>query len=434
MSQILSKLSAIKNRLGNSVKTGSPAPTPLLKASIKSTTRLAQHRHKLSTVLRWLVGNAGQAPALAKVLVTAAFFGSLMLVALSIFFLPFPRSRIRPPQHTKTSPSNFYPRVDTSKSTAPAAPKVLAQAPALPAAATPSTKPSAAPSPAPSAVAVAPVTPKAKPETETRKPASVPITALSGALEKIREGQTPPERQKIALGISQTLLKEGKKDIALALLERVTGENPNWTDALLFLSAEYRKSNQLDASSGALLRILQVEPANALAYNNLGMIQMRKQKPRDAIPYLERSFAIDKKAPEVALNLGIAYEQTLIWGKSVQAYEHYLGLVHPKGGLSKDKVINAVKFRMQRLKAFARAQGTLEPQSSPETQLAIQPSTEEHEEDLPLATTQLVDPNPIQPAKESGVPATAVPERAPASTPTQLPTQLPTELKKGASP
>jgi tetratricopeptide (TPR) repeat protein len=258
----------------------------------------------------------------------------------------------------------------------------------------------------------------------------VPITALSGALEKIREGQTPPERQKIALEISQTLFKEGKKDIAVALLERVTGENPSWTDALFLLSAEYRKSSQLDASSGALLRILQVEPANALAYNNLGMIQMRKQKPKDAIPYLERSFAIDKKAPEVALNLGIAYEQTLIWGKSVQAYDHYLGLVHPKGGLSNDKVINAVKFRMERLKAFARAQGTLEPKAQVETQIAIQSHDEEHEEGLPLATGPAVDPNPIQTAKDSGAPATVVQERAPAS----LPSQLPTQLKKGASP
>ena len=431
MSQILSKLSAIKNRLGSSLKPGSTAPTPLLKASIKSTNRLAQHRHKVSTVLRWLVGNAGQAPALAKMLVTAAFFGSLMLVALSIFLLPFPRRKIQPPQHVKTSPANFYPRVDTSKPTAPA-PKAVVQA-------QDQAQPKTQPQPPAAIVAAAPAAPaatkaQAKPEPEARKPASVPITALSGALEKIREGQTPPERQKIALEISQTLLKEGKKDIAFALLERVTGENPSWTEALFLLSAEYRKSGQMDASSGALLRILQVEPANALAYNNLGMIQMRKQKPKDAIPYLERSFAIDKKAPEVALNLGIAYEQTLFWGKSVQAYEHYLGLVHPKGGLSKDKVINAVKFRMERLKAFARAQGTLEPKSQVETQIAAEShpggQEDEHEEDLPLATGPAVDPNPIQTAKDSGAPATVVQERAPAS----LPSKLPTELKKGASP
>jgi tetratricopeptide (TPR) repeat protein len=199
-----------------------------------------------------------------------------------------------------------------------------------------------------------------------------------------------------------------------------------------------------------LLRILQVEPTNSLAYNNLGMIQMRKKKPLDAIPYLERSYTLNQEAPEVALNLGIAYEQTLSWGKSVAAYEHYLKLANPNGGLSKDKVINAVKFRMQRLKAFARAQGTLDQGLDPskvaksEKQLGDEDDSEETVGDLPLASGPVVDPNPIQQPKGNGAAATevAVPaptaapgkERAPAGLQTKLPTDVRGAPKGDAKP
>lgn len=293
--------------------------------------------------------------------------------------------------------------------------------------------PSAAPSPA--ATQKAGAAPAALPQV----PASV--------MDKVREGTTSQDRQKTTIELAQEYFKDSKRDMAFALLERTTGENPQWIDALFLLATEYRKAGRLDPSSGALLRILQVEPTHALAYNNLGMIQMRKKKPKDAIPYLERSFVLKQDAPETPLNLGIAYEQTLTWGKAVAAYEHFLKLANPTGGLSKDKVINAVKFRMQRLKAFARAQGTLD-QGLDATQLARKPKQAEESDDsdegedgeLPLATGPVVDPNPIQQPKGNGSPAAAVvsappsptaKERAPAGVQTQLPTQVKGE---GAKP
>ena len=114
MSQILSKLNSIKNKLKGTVRQTQPgdsepslhsdtpaAPTPVLKATLNASTAAIKkksnaHKHRFIAFMRWLVGNASHVPALAKVLVTAAFFGSVMLVALSIFFLPFPRKKIQP--------------------------------------------------------------------------------------------------------------------------------------------------------------------------------------------------------------------------------------------------------------------------------------------------------------------------------------------------
>lgn len=277
-------------------ESSTPSSTPAPTPVLRSKHDSA-HRHSAAAVLRWLVGNS-RIGKLGALVAVVAFAGGILLVSVTVLLVPPPRANGRLPASVSTPDGNT------------AAPQASA--------------------------------PQAQANIQIQPPAP------------------RPETEQSVLGQARTWIAEGRADAAVALLERSTGQNPKWTEALLLLSLEYRKQGRLDRSGGALVRALQVNPDNALAYNNLGMIQMRNRKPREAIPYFERAFKLDQKSPQLMLNLAIAYEQVEAWGRAAESYERYLQLTNPENKPSRDRLVHAARFRMHRLRAWARASGEAE--------------------------------------------------------------------------
>jgi len=252
MSQILAKLSQLRNKLPNT-SAGSV---------VKAPERLEKkQRRSLSIYLRLWVGNTKKFSGAGTMVASAGFIGSFVLLTLSVLLVP-------PPRHVAVQ-----------------APKAQAEVARTP--------------------AQAPI--------QVQAPTSAPASPSANVEQLLRQ------------------------------------------------ASEHLKKDQLDQSAEALTRVIQIDPTHALAYNNLGMIQLRKKNPTAALPYFERAAKLAQNSPELMLNLGITYEQVQEWSKAAQSYQNYLELMsqpqNKASGLSADlKVIQAARFRMSRLRAWARAQ------------------------------------------------------------------------------
>jgi len=75
------------------------------------------------------------------------------------------------------------------------------------------------------------------------------------------------------------------------------------------------------ARAEALLeRALALEPADAAAWNDLGVVLVRRRQHRRGIEAIQRSLALDPKHAEAHLNLAVALEQD---GQTLGAAVHY---------------------------------------------------------------------------------------------------------------
>jgi hypothetical protein len=255
----------------------------------------------------------------------------------------------------------------------------------------------------------------AKPKTLVQAPRrAAPVTsapsapagrspAMAPSKPTVPNSIAPSEKELQLVKSMEELANSGKIDIAITQLEREIGANPFLTRALFTLAALYQKKNQNDKATATLMRVLQVEPKNSLAYNNLGMIQLKLKRYNEAVVFIEKACQNAPNAPEPWLNMGIAYEQKLRWSDSVRAYEKYIALMSTDEAKKirtavDEKIVGAVNIRLLRLRAFSTAEDrTLasigeqenaeeeaveDPRLAPETS----PSPEEQQE---------VDPKPI---------------------------------------
>ena len=69
-----------------------------------------------------------------------------------------------------------------------------------------------------------------------------------------------------------------------------------------------------------LERALALEPADAAAWNDLGVVLVRRRQHRRGIEAIQRSLALDPKHAEAHLNLAVALEQD---GQTLGAAVHY---------------------------------------------------------------------------------------------------------------
>ena len=122
----------------------------------------------------------------------------------------------------------------------------------------------------------------------------------------------------------EDLAKAGKADAAITQLEREIGSNPFLTRALFTLASLYATKNQNEKATATLMRVLQVEPKNPLAYNNLGMIQLKLKRYNEAVLFLEKACDYAPKNPEPWLNMGIAYERLGKFPSAILQYREAL--------------------------------------------------------------------------------------------------------------
>jgi tetratricopeptide (TPR) repeat protein len=174
-----------------------------------------------------------------------------------------------------------------------------------------------------------------------------PDKAFSEILTRLDSTQDPVERLALASTQVRELVAHQKPELAIALVERMSSKLPPGFELQFTLAGQLRTSGRIQEAMRPLLQILQVDPANARAYNDLGMLLLRQDKLAEAISYLERSVSLKPEIPESALNLAIAYEKATQWVKATQAYGRFLGLAPPGNELRAQ-----VRVRKQRIDAM----------------------------------------------------------------------------------
>ncbi len=82
---------------------------------------------------------------------------------------------------------------------------------------------------------------------------------------------------------------------------------------------EMEQRNDLDAAKEAYLLSVTID-SNSLAYNNLGMVAMKQDRPEDAILYFSEAVKAKPENWNARINLGIVLSQT---GRKAEAIEQY---------------------------------------------------------------------------------------------------------------
>ncbi len=127
-------------------------------------------------------------------------------------------------------------------------------------------------------------------------------------------------RRQMALSLSES----GKPAEAAALLQPLaeTGEPPTLNALAIALSDSGRHAEAL----AVLQRVLQKDARNAQAYQTLGMVELRQQRPGEARNHLRKALEIKDDLPIAWNTLGVALYQTEGPAAAVQAWQRAVEL------------------------------------------------------------------------------------------------------------
>lgn len=89
--------------------------------------------------------------------------------------------------------------------------------------------------------------------------------------------------------------------------------------ARLNLAYLYNRQGKNDRAIGLLRKIIEQEPAFAMAYYSLGLLYAEENKIQEAIPYLAKAAVLEKN-PRIYYNLGIAYQQARLPQNAEKTY------------------------------------------------------------------------------------------------------------------
>ena len=129
----------------------------------------------------------------------------------------------------------------------------------------------------------------------TGRPADA-IATLEAAL---RNGVTQSE---VRIKLGQYLAESGHADKAIALLVGETGDDP---DALVALGNAYQLANQPAAAIKTFKRLLEIDPKNGLAWENIGTSQLQTGDTAAAEASLRRAIELDKTLAGAYTALGV---------------------------------------------------------------------------------------------------------------------------------
>ncbi len=145
--------------------------------------------------------------------------------------------------------------------------------------------------------------------------------ALEIARRAVSEGKASEAlRRQAAISLSET----GRTEEALALLQPLadTGEPPTLNALAIALSDAGRHGEAMTV----LQRVLQKDPKNARAYETMGMVDLRQQRPAEARDHLRRALELNPKLPVAWNTLGVALYQTEGPDAAVNAWQRAVDL------------------------------------------------------------------------------------------------------------
>jgi tetratricopeptide (TPR) repeat protein len=103
-------------------------------------------------------------------------------------------------------------------------------------------------------------------------------------------------------------LKKGDTELAIELLQKVTGEAPDKPFVFTNLGLAYFKLEQFEAAEKAFLEAVARDGRDAVAYNHLGILQRQRGQFEAARKSYQRALDIDANYALAHLNLGILFD------------------------------------------------------------------------------------------------------------------------------
>jgi arylsulfatase A-like enzyme/Flp pilus assembly protein TadD len=136
----------------------------------------------------------------------------------------------------------------------------------------------------------------------------------------LKNGVTQSE---VRIRLGQYLAEAGQPAKAIDLLKDTAGDDP---DALNALGNAYTMAGRLNDALGVFQRLIAADPANALAWENLGMTQLQSRDARNAEASLRRAIALDPSLPGAYTALGVVLANTGRTPEAVDAWKKALAL------------------------------------------------------------------------------------------------------------
>ena len=146
------------------------------------------------------------------------------------------------------------------------------------------------------------------------------IETLEGAL---RSGVTQSE---VRIKLGQYLAESGQPAKAIALLERDTGQDP---DALIALGNAYVGAGRNAEAVRTFRQLLDLDPNNALAYQNLGTAQLQAKNLTEAEASLRRAIQLDATLAGAYTALGVVLATTGRKADAIEAWKRAADLGDP---------------------------------------------------------------------------------------------------------
>ena len=125
-----------------------------------------------------------------------------------------------------------------------------------------------------------------------------------------------------------TSLKKGNTELALELLLQVSTDAPDKPHVFTNLGLAYFKLHKLDLAEQAFREAIMRNNRDAVAYNQLGILQRYKGQFEEARNQYQRAIQIDSDYALAHLNLGILFDLYLQdLELALQQYQKYLALI-----------------------------------------------------------------------------------------------------------
>jgi tetratricopeptide (TPR) repeat protein len=112
-----------------------------------------------------------------------------------------------------------------------------------------------------------------------------------------------PDHTECYRGLAVLLTETKRNDAAFRLLEGWAGRNPKQADPQIELARVLEETNNMPQASARLVQALAVDPRNSRALTALGRLREQSGDPQQALANYQRSLAINRFQPEVAMRV-----------------------------------------------------------------------------------------------------------------------------------
>ena len=142
-----------------------------------------------------------------------------------------------------------------------------------------------------------------------------PTLAIATLENALRNGITQSE---VRIKLGQYLAESGQPGKAIDLLKDTAGNDP---DALIALGNAYSMAGRAADAASTFRRLLTADPKNALAYQNLGMVQLQARDVKNAEVSLRRAIDLDPSLAAAHTALGVLFATTGRKAEAIAAWE-----------------------------------------------------------------------------------------------------------------